>query len=810
MAGCPRIGRVRPSPSACAVVVLVAAVAARAQTPADAPLDPLQQAVVDSLASAPRTTPARLFEAVVRSTDIGAIDTALDWFGRLSATIDGAGDRRGELLADLFDSPEAEGLGRVERVLGPREPAVREFVAEVRAAARARRGDPARLAAAAAALASPQAAERQAAAEQLVRGHVDALPVLVPLLASKAAADSGPREAARQIVGLLGDDARQPLLSWLASGDVENWPGILEALDASGATDIDTFLVAPALVNDLPAPVRAAAREILERRAGRRAETIRPAHAVPDRAAAERLLADRLDRVLARDGLPQPDCLSLEPIRDQAQAAAAFGGSVTGAVERFTWKPEGGRFVRESISPRRARAVDAAHLARDLAALGPQDPRSVKLVLLANLERLLVDRGDPAGIPPADLRAALSGPDGFSAERAADVLDLAVTHGTWEAAAGVAAALAPAQGAVAAEPLPADARKALVRALEVPDAAVQFSAARTLAVAAGPPPFAGASRVLDVLVHASTARGIDRAVVGHPDQVVVDALATGISRFGYEPVRVSTGREAVFAARASADTVLALVAARIATPSAYETTQFLQQQPVGGLPSVLIVVDPLDDDGRGRFLSRLIPRFSELHGVAIVDRLESFFVPIVEEGTDRIVMPARFPDAVAQASGPAAIDPASRAAARVARLGRAHEAFRLLAGMNDRGYDVRPATASAIEALSVAELYEPAVRLLGVLGRPEAQRALAVEAERGDLPDGLRKTAADAFATSVAGYGVLLDCGTIRSLAAGYNPDRPPAPASRETPARVLDVLESAGSVHRPVPPDAPLPRATR
>jgi hypothetical protein len=130
--------------------------------------------------------------------------------------------------------------------------------------------------------------------------------------------------------------------------------------------------------------------------------------------------------------------------------------------------------------------------------------------------------------------------------------------------------------------------------------------------------------------------------------------------------------------------------------------------------------------------------------------------------------------------------------------------------MNDRGYDVRPATASAIEALSVAELYEPAVRLLGVLGRPEAQRALAVEAERGDLPDGLRKTAADAFATSVAGYGVLLDCGTIRSLAAGYNPDRPPAPASRETPARVLDVLDSAGSVHRPVPPDAPLPRATR
>ena len=809
MPGCPRTGRFRAAGLACALLLLAAMTAAPAQTPADASLDPLQQAVVDSLASAQRTTPAQLFEAVVRATDIGAVDVALGWFRRLTAALDEAGDRRGDLLADIADSPDAEGLGRVERVLGPREPAVRQLVAEMRDAARQRRGDPAQLTAAAAALASPRAAERQAAAERLVRGHVDALPVLVPLLGSTAAADAGPREAARRIVALLGDDARQPLLSWLASGDVERWPGILEALDASGASDIDTFLIAPALVADLPAPVRETARAVLERRAHRRPEPVRPEQALPSRDAAERLLAGRLDRILSPDGLPQPDCLSLEPIRDQAHAAAAFGGSVTGVVERVIWNPNG-RFVREKMSPRRARALDAAHVARDLAAVGPRDPRSVELVLLANLERLLVERGDPAGIPPADLQKALSGPDGFSPERAADVLDLAVTHGTWEAAAGVAAALAPARGAVAAESLPPDVRTALVRALEVPDPAVQFLAARTLALAAGAPPFAGASRVLDVLVHASTARGIDRAVVGHPDQVVVDALATGISRFGYEPVRVSTGREAVFTARASVDTVLAMIAARINTPSAYETTQFLQQQPVGGLPSVLIVVDPLDDDGRGRYLSRLIPRFSELHGVAIVDRLESFFVPVVEAGTDRIVMPARFPDAIAQASGPAAIDPASRAAARVARLGRAHEALRLLAGMNDRGWDVRPATASAIDALSVAELYEPAVLLLGVLGRPEAQRALAVEAERGDLPAGLRKTAAEAFATSVAGHGVLLDCGTIRSIAAGYNPDRPPAPESRETPARVLDVLESAGSVHRPVPPDAPLPRSNR
>jgi len=747
---------------------VLAVAAARAQSD-EPPLDPLQRAVVDSLASAPRTTPAELLEATVRAADIGATAVALEWFRRLATVLDEAGDRRGDMLADLGDSPDAEGLGRVERALGADDPTVAPVIRAIRSAARERRRDPARLAEAAAALDSPRAADRQAATERLVAGHIDSLAILVPLLQSTDPAEAGPRDAARQIVAMLGDDAREPLMSWLGSGDVEHWPGIIEALDASGASDIDAFLVAPALVEDVPAAAATTAREVLERRAARRAGTDRPFSAVPDRDTAERLLTDRLDRILSPEGLPGPDCLSLEPIREAAKAADAFGGSVTGVVERIVWDDRERRFRRVPMSPRWARAMEAAHVARDLAALGPRDPRSVELVLLATLERMLVDRGDPLGIPPADLRKAIT------------------------------------QDGTASAPLVPGVRKALVRALEVPDPAVQFAAARTLALAAGSPPFAGASRVLDVLVHASTARGVDRAVVGHPDSAVVDSLATGVSRFDYEPVRVSTGREAVFAARANVDTVLVMIAARIATPSAFETTQFLQQQPVGGLPTVLVVVDPLDDDGRGRFLSRLIQRFSDLHGVALVDRLDSFFVPVVDERTGRVTMPARFPDAIAQASGPGAVDPATRSAARMARLGRAHEALRLLADMSTRGWDVRPATASALDALSVTELYDPAVRLLGGLGRPEAQAALAAEAERPDLPENLRKNAVNAFAASVEGHGLLLDCGHVRSVAARYNPERP----SSESPDGVLDVLESAGSVHRPVPRNAPLPRST-
>jgi hypothetical protein len=488
-------------------------------------------------------------------------------------------------------------------------------------------------------------------------------------------------------------------------------------------------------------------------------------------------------------------------------AAAAFGGSVTGAVERLVWNGAQRRFDRLRMPPRAARARDALHLARDLAAVGGGDPAAVNLVLAARLEALLVREGDPAGIPPKDLQAALSGPDGFAAETAADVLDLLVEHGMWEAAGGAAAALAPPQGAAAAELLPAAARRALVRALAVPDAGLEFTAARSLALAAGEPPYPGSSRVVDVLLHAATATGVDRAVVAHPDTAVVDALATGVSRFGYDPVRVSTGREAIFAARDSADTVLVLVAARLATPSALETVQFVQQQGLGDVPAVLVVVDPLDDDGRGCFLAQLLMAFGDMPRMAITDRLDSLFEPVLDERTGAVERLPRFPDVLAQAAGPRAVDPAAREAARIGRLARAREAFVLLAGLARRGWDVRAATGTALAALTTEELYAPAVALLAVLGRPEAQSALAAEAERDDLPAGLRNAALAAFAASVARHGVLLDCGQLRGVETRYNLA---VGTSRDAPAAILQVLETADRTNRLAPLHAPHTRPIR
>jgi hypothetical protein len=791
--------------AACAAMLICGTPAAWSQAVDEPPLDPLQQAVVESLATAARETPAELLDAAIRAADVEAAGAAQEWFGRLMAALEQAGEGRLDLLADLGDTTDAAALSRLEHLLRAREPAVTKAVAAIREAARLRRRDPQRLSAAAEALASPSAATRLAAADELARARIDALPALVPILQSHDPRDSLRIRLARELVALLGDEAREPLLDWLASDDVASWPGVIEALDASGTTDIDSFLLAPALVADSPPAAREAARRVLARRAARRGHPAEP----PSPDAAEAMLANRLDHVLCPAGLPEVDHLLLEPIRDPAAAAAAFGGGVTGLVERSAWNSAAGRFERLRMSPRAARARDAMHLARDLMALDARDPATVNLVLLARMESLLVTSGDASSLAPKDLQAVLAGPDGFSPETAADVLDAAIAHGMGEAAAGVAAALAPPRGGRATQPLSPAVRKALVRALARPDAGLPVAAARTLALAAGEPPYPGSSRVVEILVHAATATGVDRVVVAHPDTEVVDALATGVSRFGYEPVRVSTGREAIFAARERADTVLVLLAARLATPSALETVQLLQQQGVGDVPPVLVVVDPLDDDGRGCFLTQTIMKFGDLHRVAIIDRLDSLFQPVVDEVTGDVALLPRLPDMLAQAAGPQAVDPASREAARLTRLGRASEAFTLLAELSRRGWDVRPVTTTALAAVTTAELYAPAVALLATLGRPEAQEALVAEAERSDLAPPLRAAALAAFSTSVQRHGVLLTCGHVRAVATRYTLASEASPGTSVT-GDILQVLETADRKHRAARPDAPHTRPTR
>jgi len=828
---------------AATLVVAVELTAARAaDMPAPRP-DPLAQAVIDSLAFPPRTTAPALLDAAIRAADVEAYDVAARYLSRLADLLEQAGDGRLDALADLGDTTAAASLRRLERLLGDRSEDVRPIAQAIREASRQRRRDPERLRRDADSLADESAANRAAAYERLAAAGIDALPVLVDLLQTEDAPRERARMLARRLVRGLGGEARQPLLAWLGSDDIEHWPGVIEAL-AAGITAADEdatvadYLLAPALVADAPAAIRARAARLLQQLAERRKlpAKMRADDALPPSpGTAIALLTERLDRVLSIDGLPAPDHLLSEPVIDPVTAAAAAGKG----VERFVWDPEARRLDRRNLSPQAARAQEAIHLARDLAALNATDPGAVRLVLLARLEAALAAAGDPLTaldrLPVEQLQAAITGPEGFDEDAAADVLDLAGSRGMFAATAATARAIAAAHATAATAATAAEAgagtsdaaadsrgssliptvRAALLRALVVPDAAVQFEAARTLARTAGDPPYRGSSRVVEILLQSATSRGQDIAVVAHPDGMVRESLATGLSRFGYATETVATGRDAILAARASIDTVLVVIAARTVRPTALETVQFIQRQATGDVPPVLVVVDPLDDDARGKFLTRLLLTFSDLDCVGITDRLDSLFQPRVDPATGSIAGPPRFPDHLAQVAGPQAVDPVARQARATRRRARAAEALALLADLGRRGWDVSAAETTARLALMqfpqpgrATDLYAPAAAVLGTLGSSRAQQALLRETERAELPADARKIALAAFTASVDRYGPLLECQPLRAAYARYNSST--AAADRALAAAVLAAIESPPGKARPPSTDAAHPRPQR
>lgn len=664
------------------VLVVVLAPALRAAEPAPPtaktpPLDPLAQAVVDSLAYPPQTSPRQLLDAVLKTNDVEAFDASLGYFKQLVQTIADAGDGRAGLLADLGDRVDQGALRRLERTLGARDPEVLPVVQAILEAAALRRRDPQELARAIEDLRSDSYKTRLAATDRLGRTGIDALPALIDLLQSSDPAGKRAREIARGLVRDCGDDGRRVLVAWLGSPDIAHWPGVIAALDASAAENVAEFFLAPALAEGTPPAVRTAALAALAHHAARCAPDEDPAlWQPPTRGEAIARLTKRLDAVLS----PPP-------------SSQTGGGHHGIAKHDSAMYHEAGNLA--------ARDREATHLARDLEALGVTEPPAVRLVLLAQLQATLAQ---PERLTPEQLLEALRGPDGIDVEAIADVLDTAVIRGMFPAAAAAAEALeyATASGGKPATKeslaLPPVARRALVRALAIPDFTLQFQAARTLALVGSDPPYPGASHVIDVLDHATTSTGVDRVVVAHHDPAIAEELATDVSRFGYQTVRVSTGRDAVAAAREHRDTVLVILDARIIHPSAYETAQFIQQQAFGDIPPILVVVDPLDDDPRGRFLTRLITKFSGLECVALIDRLDSFFEPVLNPETKEVVAPARFPEALAHLVGTDAVDPKARAARAALRLEQSREAAALLATLACRGWEVPVSTLVKLES----------------------------------------------------------------------------------------------------------------
>lgn len=753
--------------------------------PAFRPLDPLAQSVVDSLDARPRTTPAERLDAAVRAAEVDAREAAARYFADLVDSLRDLDDAaRPGVLADLGDAVDDAALSRLARAVASADDDAARVIGAIRDAGRARRRDPPVLRAAAADLASPDAAARRAAGDRLAAAGVDALPALAGVLASADPRLDRARPLAGALVAALGDDAREPLLSWLATAPPDQWPAVVAALDASTATGIDDYLLAPAAVPGTPPAIARPARAALVAREGRS----------PTVVDAIGRLGDRLGRILSPAGLPAVEC---DPL----------AGPPT--VARTVWNPAAGRFDRVQLRPRAARSLDALHVARDLGALGVRDPDTVKLVLLARVEALLLGAGDPLtatdSVDPERLAAALTGPDGEDPALLLDLVDEAVAREMPEAAVAVLRELERLHSSTPealATTLPLAARKRLARLLDAPDEALAFAAARTLALCGGGPSFPGASRVVARLLRTAASEGVDKAIVAHPEHAVVEELATAISRHGYRPLRAGTGLDAVHLLRHDPDVTLVLLAARLGHPSAFETVQLIRGTGHGDLPAVMVVVDPLDDLGRGRKLTQLTLQARAHDHVALVDRLDSFFEPSTDPESGATTAP-RFPEALAAAAGPEAADPTTRQSRAAARLVRARQALDLLATLGERGWDVTAAADTARRALGRDDLAPAALGLLATIGTPAAQGALVERVIDPARPAEERAAALAALRDHVGRFGTAIDCDRLAEVARGYN--RAADTDGRDLAGAVLE------TVRAPLPPpeaDA-LPRRT-
>ncbi|MDA7938203.1 hypothetical protein N9B71_03975 [Pirellulales bacterium] len=754
-------------------------------------LDPLQWAVVDSLRYPERTTPQELLEAAIRAASVEALEPTLEFLEKFDDAFAAEPDKEETLaaLGTYFQTPELSRFQRFLKRTAPPEQvdAVVFLVNGLRAAAQLKRTDSNRLKKASIDLQSDDIFMRQTAANTLMEGGTYALPMLVDLLMdtgsdhkqnSLSKSEFRSRKLTEEIIGQLGERGVRALVAWLGSDDFKRFPGIIDALNilvdsgclpagrttnpnASAELDVASVLFAPAFISELGDSTRVAAMRLLVKIEQQGLTDFGSEPLTKDVAC--RMLTTKLDELLTPHGVPSTDSLTDGPTSNTSPQPT---------VEQYLWVTDTERPEIRYLPPNACRSLRAGHIARDLSGLGCAHPDTVRLVLLAQSEALLVFQKSSSSalntLPIEVITGALRGPEGFSTKRTADVLDDALNRSI-PLAAAVAIRAIRESGKNTALSSPTI-RSPLVRALAFPSTLVQFEASQTLAVISPQLPFSGSSRLLDRLLYFANSSGVDEALIVHPNPDTAEFLKSSISQYGFVPSSVSSGRLCVQKARQSPDLQLIILSARLPDLSAPEVVELLQQESLGKQLPILVMLDPLDDNKACGRRTRLVLRLHDVENALLTDRLDSQFFPTLKstaEGEE--VIPPRFPETLTRITGPQAIDAGWRQEQRTKRLQRASISLTILGQLGNSGWDIRRAFPVAYHGLKHSQTFDPAMRLLTNMPSPAAQRSLFDLAWAPDVDKSIRKKAVDSLGTSLELHGILLTNSTLRIINDMYN-----------------------------------------
>ncbi|MBT6458823.1 MAG: response regulator [Planctomycetaceae bacterium] len=774
-------------------IVVALATPALADSTQDKKLDPLQWAVVDSLRYPERTTPQELLEAAIRAASVEALEPTLEFLEKFDDAF-AAEPNKEETLAALggyFQTPELSRFQRFLKRTAPAEQvdAVTFLMNGIQAAAQKKRIDADRLNKAAVDLQSNDIFTRQKAANTLMEGGTYALPMLIDLLMetgsdhnrlSESKSEFRSRKLTEEIIGQLGERGVRALVAWLGSDDFKRFPGIIDALNilvdsrclpagrttnpnASAELDVASVLFAPAFIPELGDSTRSAAMRLLVKLEQQGLTDFSGEPFTKDLAC--RMLTTKLDELLTPHGIPSTDSLTVETTSNISPQPA---------VEQYLWVTDTNRPEIRYLPPNACRSLRAGHIARDLSGLGCAHPNTVRLVLLAQSEALLVFEKSPSSalntLPVEVMTGALRGPKGFSTELTAEVLNDALDRSIPLAAAVAARAIR--KSGKNTSLTNSTIQSPLVRALAAPSTLVQFEASQTLAVTSPQLPFSGSSRLLNRLLYFANSSGIDEALIVHPNHDTTEFLKSSISQYGFVPSSVSNGRLCIRKVRQSPDLRLIILSARLPDLSASEVVELLQQESLGRQLPILVMLDPLDDNKACRQRTRLVLRLHDLGNAMLTDRLDSQFFPTLKSTTNgEEVIPPRFPETLTRITGPQAIDAGWRQEQRKNRLQRASIALTILEQLGYDGWDIREAFPVAHNGLTHSETFNPAMQLLANMPSPAAQRSLFDLAWAPDLDKRIRKKAVDSLGTSLEQHGILLPNSTLRIINDMYNED---------------------------------------
>jgi hypothetical protein len=675
-----------------------AAAAEKAAPPADPKRSPL--------AAEPKSAD-ELFEATLLMVDIARFDLAALYLNKLME--EPPDDETLMALRDKYGTAAFLKLANVEEL---KAPAVKLLELSNAAAIR-RAGDEARIGRLIDALEGDPEAQAEAQAELRALGTY-AVPGLLKVLQDT----QHPERHQSVIMAILsmGDTAVPQLLGALDTSDEALRVQVITILGALRSNVALPYLWYPAISPDVTPAVRSAARQALER--------------------ILKVTGPAIDRIATEGAATR----LTEAARENFRLQHAWQTDEAGKVTLWAWDANQKTIVPRLLSPDVASDFTGLKLAREALALAPQE-RSTQVLYLclslaADIRKSGFDKPIPTG-PGTSHDLALS----VGSDVALDVL--AESFNSTRPAVAVAALKVFSQvGTLDQLNLSGSRRSVIAVAVDYPDQRVQFAAAAAILQIDPPAPFRGAPRVVEILKRALGSDTRAHAVVGEVSAARGSLIGGFLRELGYEPLVVTSGRDAFLAAAGRTNVELVVLHPNIVRWALSETMANLRADArTANIPIVI--------HGPSDLAAKLQPRMRSFQLVSFSSSSET------TEDFEFQLTP------FLRQIKTAAMTPEERAAQRADAVAwLAH----IAQGRRTRVFDITSAEPELIEALDDEKLAPPALEALGEIGSRSSQQRLAelVNDPRADIE--LRRIAALKLAFHIQRFGLVLSQASIDRL----------------------------------------------